>query len=154
MQSTERLGRSGIEPLKKSLGSPTLRAPMQSSFDVTINNRQVISSIDSDLGGASQPMYHSTPKAVKQNYEDDLGHESEDELSDSKAALEQRRRTSRARLRDFSQSVSPSMETSHIIERSTTRFNETSMENMLSHVPPSRGLSRSRARTAMCSSFI
>ncbi len=104
-----------------------------------MNNKQIISSIDSDFGGPSQPIYQSTPKSIKQQHDEDAGHETEDELSDSKYNYGTRHHTSTTRSRDFSQSTSPSLDTTHIIERTGSRFDETNMDNLHSHVPTSRG---------------
>jgi len=105
-----------------------------------VNNKQVISSIDSDFGGPSQPIYQSTPKSIKQQHDEDAGHETEDELSDSKQNYGTRHHTSTTHLRDFSQSTSPSLDTTHLIERTPSRFDETNIENIHSHLPTSRGL--------------
>ncbi|UJR09412.1 hypothetical protein I4U23_013653 [Adineta vaga] len=138
VQSTERLGRTGIDAIKLSLDSNASKSsPEKTSIDIQLNNKQFISSIDSDFGGPSQPMYHSTPKTIKQTYDDDLGHESEDELSEPKGSFG--RHSSKTRIQYLPQSSLPNNDTNHVMERSTTRFNETSMENMLSHVPSSRG---------------
>ncbi|CAF4045394.1 unnamed protein product [Adineta steineri] len=140
VQSTERLGRAGIDAIKLSLESSISKASPQTSFDVKMNNnKQIISSIDSDFMGPSQPIYQSTPKSIKQTYHEDQGRDSEDELSEPKQNYDtqQQQYLSKTRFRDFSQSTSPSLDTTHLIER--TRFNEKSMENVLSHVPASRG---------------
>lgn len=96
-------------------------------FEKTWTSKQVISSVDSDMSTPAPPIYQSTPKSFKQQQDVDAGHESEDELSDPKQYFESRRRTSKTRLRDFSQSTS-------------SPFDETNMENVLSHVPTSKGL--------------
>ncbi len=111
----------------------------QTSIDIKYRTNQVISSIDSDLSGPTQPIYQSTPKSIKQKYDEDAGHESEDELSDPKQHYDTRRRTSKTRLRDFSQSTSQPIDTPYS-QRTPSSFNETNMENILSHVPPSKGL--------------
>ncbi|CAF1095725.1 unnamed protein product [Adineta ricciae] len=130
-QSIERPGRTNV----------VQTSPEKAPIDIRMTNTQVMSSIDSDFGGPAQPIYHSTPKATKQTY-DDLGHESGDELSETKGSFDARQRSSRARLHDFTTtSVSPTIDTTRVIERTTTRFNESNMENMLSHVPSSRGKS-------------
>lgn len=110
-------------------------------FETTLTSKQVISSIDSDMSAPAQPIYQSTPKSFKQQaQDDDAGHESEDELSDPKQYFDSRRRTSKTRLRDFSQSTSPPDDGAHAVQRATTYFDETHMENVLSHVPTSKGL--------------
>ena len=115
-------------------------SPEKAPIDNRMTNTQVMSSIDSDFGGAAQPIYHSTPKATKQTY-DDLGHASGDELSETKGSFDAQQRSSRARLQDFTGvSVSPVIDTTRVIDRTTTRFNESNMENMLSHIPSSRGM--------------
>jgi catalase len=111
----------------------------QTSIDIKYRTNQVISSIDSDLSGPTQPIYQSTPKSIKQKYDEDAGHESEDELSDPKQHYDTRRRTSKTRLRDFSQSTSQPIDGTSIVQRTISKFNETDMENVLSHVPTSKG---------------
>jgi hypothetical protein len=115
----------------------------QTTIDIRIKDKQTTSSIDSDLSGSPPPIYQSTPKSIKQKHDEDAGHESEDELSDPTTKQEQyhdtRRRTSKTRLRDFSQSTSQPIDTPYS-QRTPSSFNETNMENILSHVPPSKGL--------------
>ena len=82
------------------------------------------------------------PKSLKQKQNEDAGHESEDELSDPKLRYDTRRRTSKTRLRDFSQSTSQPIDVTHTIHRASSNFDETNMENVLSHVPTSKGLFR------------
>ncbi|CAF1054505.1 unnamed protein product, partial [Didymodactylos carnosus] len=118
------------------------------SIDVEVREKQplryhsqtgMISSIDSDVsvgGPSSPPKYHSTPKS-KVNldlYKNPDGNESEDELSER----EQQRTTivtgitssmKQRNLRDISSST----------QDQATTFNETNMENLLSHVPISKG---------------
>jgi hypothetical protein len=137
--SSDRLGKKEFDTIKTSVESPIITTP-QTSIDIRIRNQQIISSIDSDLSGPTQPIYQSTPKTIKQKYDEDAGHESEDELSDPKQIHDTRRRTSKSRLRDFSQSISQPMDTTNNILRTISKFNETNMENVLSHVPPSKGL--------------
>lgn len=110
-------------------------------FEKTWTSKQVISSVDSDISAPAPPIYQSTPKSFKhQQQDEDAGHESEDELSDPKQYFDTRRRTSKTRLRDFSQSTSPPDETTYTAHRATSHFDETNMENVLSHVPTSKGL--------------
>jgi hypothetical protein len=113
--------------------------PSQTSIDIKLKNKQMISSIDSDLSGPTKPIYQSTPKSIKQKYDEYTGHESEDELTDPKQNYETRRRLSKTRLRDFSQSTSQPIDTTRTVQRTTSKFNETDMENVLSHVPASKG---------------
>lgn len=52
-----------------------------------------------------------------------------------------RRRTPKTRLRDFSQSTSqPIEDTTYVSQRNKSSFTETNMENILSHVPTSKGM--------------
>jgi hypothetical protein len=116
----------------------------QTSTELTVKDKRLISSIDSDVSGASPPIFQSTPKSTKQKHDEDAGHESEDELSDPTNKQEQqydmRRRTPKARLRDFSQSTSQPMDdTTYLTQRTNSSFNEANMENILSHVPTSKG---------------
>ena len=113
------------------------------SIDITVRNKQVSSSVDSDLSGSPPPIYQSTPKSNKQKRDDD-GHESEDELSDpttNKQEYQQdpRRRSSKTRLRDFSQSTSHIVDVGYAGQRTKPSFDEGHMENILSHVPTSKG---------------
>ena len=114
----------------------------QTLVDTTIKDKRIISSIDSDLSGSSPPIYQSTPKSTKND--EDAGHESEDELSDptnkQKQYQDSRRRAPKTRLRDFSQSTSQPIDSTYLSQRTKSSFNETSMENVLSHVPTSKGL--------------
>jgi hypothetical protein len=126
-----------ISRIESSITKPTIS---QTSIDIKYKNKQVISSIDSDFIGSTQPIHQSTPKSIKQKYDDDAGHESEDELSDPKQNYDTRRRTSKSRLRDFSQSTSQPIDTTHTVQRTISKFNEENMENILSHVPTSKGL--------------
>jgi hypothetical protein len=128
-----------ISRFESSINKTTTTTP-QTSIDIKYKARPVISSIDSDLSRPTQPIYQSTPKSVKQKYNEDAGHESEDELSDPKQNYDTRRRTSKTRSRDFSQSTSQSMDTNHVVQRTVSKFNEGNMENILSHVPTSKGL--------------
>jgi hypothetical protein len=139
VQPSDRLGRTGFDTVKSSLESSITKTP-QTSIDIRIKNKQTMSSIDSDLSGPTQPIYQSTPKTIKTKYIEDAGHESEDELSDSKQNYDTRRRTSKTRLRDFSQSTPQLFDTNSSVQKTISKFNETSMENMLSHVPSSKGL--------------
>jgi hypothetical protein len=139
IQSTDRLGRTGFDSVKSALElSMTKTTPPHTSIDIRVKNKQTMSSIDSNLSRTSPPIYQSTPK-----HYDDAGHESEDELSDPKQTTKQednydtRRRQLKPHLRDFSQSTAQSIDTT---QRSTSKFNETSMENILSHVQTSKGL--------------
>ena len=119
------------------------------SIDITIRNKQVSSSVDSDLSGSPPPIYQSTPKSNKQKRDDD-GHESEDELSDPTTNKQEhhhhhhnqdpRRRPSKTRLRDFSQSTSHTVDAGYSGQRTKPTFDEGNMENILSHVPTSKGL--------------
>jgi hypothetical protein len=149
VQPSDRLGRTGFDTIKSSLESSIIKptepsSVPQTSIDITIKDKRIISSIDSDLSGSSPPIYQSTPKSTKQKHDEDAGHESEDELSDPTNKQEQhydtRRRTSKTRLRDFSQSTSQPIDTSYLGQRAKSTFNETNMENILSHVPTSKGL--------------
>ncbi len=148
IQSTDRLGRTGFDAIRSSLESSmtkTTEAPSvpQTSIDITIKDKRTVSSIDSDLSNSSPPIYQSTPKSTKQKHDEDAGHESEDELSDPINKQDQfydaRRRTSKSRLRDFSQSTSQPMDSTYLSQRTKSSFNETNMENILSHVPTSKG---------------
>ncbi|CAF0807335.1 unnamed protein product [Rotaria sp. Silwood1] len=149
VQPTDRLSRPGFDAIKSSLESSMTKTteqlpPPQTSTDLTIKDKRIISSIDSDLSGASPPIYQSTPKSTKQKLDEDAGHESEDELSDPTNKQGQqydiRRRTPKTRLRDFSQSTTqPLDDATYISQRNKSSFNETNMENILSHVPTSKG---------------
>jgi hypothetical protein len=149
IQPTDRLGRTGFDAIKSSLESSMTKTTEPSSIprtliDITIKDKRIASSIDSDLSGSPPPIYQSTPKSTKQKHDEDAGHESEDELSDPTAKQDQyydtRRRTSKTRLRDFSQSTSQPIDTTYLNQRTVSSFNETNMENILSHVPTSKGL--------------
>jgi hypothetical protein len=149
VQPTDRLGRTGFDAIKSSLESSITKTTEPSSvphttIDITIKDKRIISSIDSDLSGSSPPIYQSTPKSTKQQHDDDAGHESEDELSDPTNKQDQsydlRRRTSKTRLRDFSQSTPQTIDSTYLSQRTKSSFNETNMENILSHVPTSKGL--------------
>ncbi|CAF1179870.1 unnamed protein product [Adineta steineri] len=140
-------GPSRVSTIKSTLESSTSKQtePLPTSHtkvDITIKDKRTISSIDSDLSGASPPIHQSTPKSTKQ-YRDDDGHESEDELSDPTNKQDQhynaRRRTSATRLRDFSQSTPQPADTTYLNQRTKSSFTETNMENILSHVPTSKG---------------
>ena len=160
VQSVDRLGRTGFDHIKSSLESSMTRTSEPSSIphatvDITIRNRQVVSSVDSDLSGRSPPIHQSTPKTNKQTLEDDAGHESEDELSDPTSHVtkqeqtqDPRRRAPKTRLRDFSQSTSQPIESSYTSQHTRSTFNEENMENMLAHVPASKGTSFVSARSA------
>jgi hypothetical protein len=162
VQSTDRLGRTGFDAIKSSLESSMtkttepFRTP-QTSVDITIKDKRIISSMDSDISGASPPIYQSTPKSTKQKHDEDAGHESEDELSDPTNQQNQyydtRRRTSKTRLRDFSQSTSQPIDSTYLSQRTKSSFNETNMENFLSHVPTSKGLFNSLRTPNIQSSF-
>ncbi|CAF0987483.1 unnamed protein product [Didymodactylos carnosus] len=154
VQSTDRLGRSGFDAVKSALeSSMTKPTTPHTSIDITIKEKRpsgynaqtgMVSSIDSDLsvgGPSSPPIYQSTPKPKDDFnlYKKPDGNESEDELSEKEQeetttvtemtpSVRQRRR-SRNRLRDFSSST----------PGHATTFNETNMENLLSHVPISKG---------------
>ena len=153
VQSVDRLGRTGFDQIKSSLESSMTKTSEPSSIphatvDITIRNKQVMSSIDSELSGRSPPIHQSTPKANKQTLDDDAGHESEDELSDPNSHVKRqeqnqdaRRRPQKTRLRDFSQSTSQSIEPSYVSQHTRSSFNEENMESMLSHVPSSKGAS-------------
>ena len=86
--------------------------------------------MDSDLSGPTQPIYQSTPKSYKLKQDEDAGHESEDELSDPKQSYDTRRRTSKTRLRDFSQSTQQPIDVLHTVHRATT-----TLDNLLTQVP-------------------
>ncbi|CAM2717941.1 unnamed protein product [Rotaria socialis] len=145
----DRLSRTGYETIKSSFESSTTKSTEQLqvppiSTDSPAKDKRIISSIDSDVSGASPPIYQSTPKSVKQKQDEDAGHESEDELSDPANQQEQqydiRRRTPKTRLRDFSQSTSQQMDdTAYLSQRNKSSFTESNMENILSHVPTSKG---------------
>jgi hypothetical protein len=149
IQPTDRLGRTGFDAIKSSLESSSITRTAEPSFvpqttvDITIKDKRIISSIDSDLSGSSPPIYQSTPKSTKQQHDEDAGHESEDELSDptnrQESYYDTRRRTPKTRLRDFSQSTAQPVDTSYLSQRSKSSFNESNMENILSHVPTSKG---------------
>ena len=149
-QSTDHLGRTEFDTIKTSLEPSTTKiteslAIPQISTDTTVQDKRIISSIDSDLSGASPPIYQSTPKPLKQKDDEDAGHESEDELSDPtnkrEPKYDTRQRISKTRLRDFSQTTSKPMDdTTYFSQRTKSPFNETNMENILSHVPTSKGL--------------
>lgn len=112
----------------------------QTSIDTRYRAKQVISSIDSEIGGpAARPIYQSTPKSVKQKVDDDAGHESEDELSDSNQPNNFRRHSSKTRYRDFTQTTSQPIESTHSVQHMVSKFNESNVENVLSHLPSSKG---------------
>lgn len=144
----DRLGSTGFDAMKSSLES-SMGRPTESSTTVptpadrSSKDRRLISSIDSDLSGSSPPIYQSTPKSTKQD--EDAGHESEDELTDPTNKQDQsfdaRRRSSKTRLRDFSQSTSQPLDSTYLSQRTKSSFNESNMENILSHVPTSKGIS-------------
>ncbi|CAF3643377.1 unnamed protein product [Rotaria sordida] len=149
IQSTDRLSSAGFDTMKSSLEPSMIKTTErltvpQTSTDLIIKDKRIISSIDSDVSGASPPIYQSTPKSIKQKLDEDAGHESEDELSDPTNKQQQqydiRRRTPKTRLRDFSQSTTqPFDDITYISQRTKSAFNETNMENILSHVPTSKG---------------
>lgn len=151
VQTSERYPRTSFDTIKSSTTRTTESFPAsQISTDVIIKDKRIISSVDSDLSGSSPPIYQSTPKSTKQNLDDDAGHESEDELSDPANRLQQqqqqqlqydiRRRTPKTRLRDFSQATSQTIDdTTFANQRTKSSFDETNMENILSHVPASKG---------------
>ncbi|CAF4266432.1 unnamed protein product, partial [Rotaria magnacalcarata] len=70
-KSADRISRTGYETIKSSFESSAtksteqLRVP-QISTDLTAKDKRIISSIDSDVSGASPPIYQSTPKSIKQ----------------------------------------------------------------------------------------
>jgi hypothetical protein len=141
IQQSDRMGRTGFDAVKSALESSTTKPTTpQTSIDIRIKNKQTTSSFDSDLSGPTQPIYQSTPKVSKTKYADDAGHESEDELSDSKQTYDARRRTSKSRVRDFSQSTSQPTDANYSVQRTISKFNESNMENILSHVPTSKGM--------------
>ncbi|CAF4178420.1 unnamed protein product, partial [Rotaria magnacalcarata] len=75
----------------------------QTTVDIQIKHKQ---GINSDVKRPTQPtIYQTTSKSTNQKYTDDAGDESEDELSDPKQNYDVRRRISKGRLRDFSQST-------------------------------------------------
>lgn len=82
----------------KSTFEPTISKTAR-PVDITIQSKQTIASIDSDISRTSPPKYHSTPK-WKYQLTADEGNESEDELSDPP-----QRMSPKTRLRDFSQST-------------------------------------------------
>ena len=137
---SDRVGSTGFDAIKSSLESSM--AP--TSVDRTSKDKRLISSIDSDLSGSPPPIYQSTPKSTKQKQDEDAGHESEDELTDPTNKQDQsfdaRRRTSKTRLRDFSQSTSQPLDSTYLSQRTKSSFNESNMENILSHVPTSKGI--------------
>ena len=153
IQIGDRLGRTGFDQIKSSLDSSMNKTTEpstipQASIEITYHSKQVTSSVDSDVSGRSPPIHQSTPKSTKKIEEDDAGHESEDELSDPTMSARQheqqhihdtRRRTPKARVRDFSQSTPQAAESSYAESRVRSTFNEENMENMLAHVPTSKG---------------
>ena len=144
VQSSDRLGRTGFDTIKSTLESSMVKSTEhETPVDTRIKDKRTISSIDSDLSGSPPPIYQSTPKSTQQK-RDDLGDESEDELSDPTTtkqdqSLDSRRRSSKSRSRDFSQSTPQTYDASYLSHRSKSTFNETNMENILSHVPTSKG---------------
>lgn len=139
---------SRVNTIKTTLESSTAKQPepmlpTHTKVDITIKDKRTVSSVDSDVSGASPPIHQSTPKPTKQRQNDDAGHESEDELSDPINQHEQqydvRRRQPKTRLRDFSQSTSQTADTSYLNPRAGSSFTETNMESILSHVPTSKG---------------
>jgi hypothetical protein len=144
--------RSGIDVINTSIESSTTKTSdtssiPQATIDIIIRNKVVSSSTDSTLHGTSLPIHQSTPKTNSYAHDDDAGHESEDELSDPTIRSrkqdqnqDHRRRSSKTRLRDFSHSTSQPMESVYSSQQTRTVFNEANMENMLSHVPASKGL--------------
>ena len=149
VQPSDRIGRTGFDTIKSTLESSSITRTAEPSsipqtvVDITIKDKRVISSIDSDLSGSSPPIYQSTPKSTKQKHDEDAGHESEDELSDptnqQESPYDTRRRTPKTRLRDFSQTTPQQVDASYVSQRSKSSFNESNMENILSHVPTSKG---------------
>lgn len=150
VQPSDRVGSTGFDAIRSSLESSMTKTTdptsgVQTSTDRTGKDKRLISSIDSDLSGSSPPIYQSTPKSTKQKQDDDdAGHESEDELTDPTMKQDQsydsRRRSSKTRLRDFSQSTSQPLDSTYLSQRTKSSFNESNMENILSHVPPSKGI--------------
>ena len=144
MQPTDRFDSPKFS-VHSSMHKPTESSSTPyASIDITIRNKQVSSSVDSDLSGSPPPIYQSTPKSNKQRRDDD-GHESEDELSDPTTNKQEhhqdpRRRPSKTRLRDFSQSTSQIVDAGYSSQRTKPTFDEGNMENILSHVPTSKGL--------------
>ncbi|CAF1617278.1 unnamed protein product [Rotaria magnacalcarata] len=109
----------------------------QTTVDIQIKHKQ---GINSDVKRPTQPIiYQTTSKSTNQKHTDDAGDESEDELSDPKQNYDVRRRISKGRLRDFSQSTTQPIDTNLTAQRTTTKFTERNMENILSHVPTSKG---------------
>lgn len=141
VQSNDCLGRSEIDALKSKLEITMTKPSSQTTIDIQIKNKQTTSSsIDSDLSRPSQPIYQTTPRTIKQQQRrEDAGDESEDELSEPKQIYDQRRRTSKTRTRDFAQTVAHPIETTSPVQRTIAKFNERNMENVLSHVPTSKG---------------
>jgi hypothetical protein len=125
--TTDYVSRKGFDTTKTSLP--------QTSIDIKYRSKQVISSMDSDLSGPTQPIYSSTPKSYKQKQDEDAGHESEDELSDPKQSYDSRRRTSKTRLRDFSQSTQQPIDVTHTVHRATTN-----LDDMFTQVPITKSL--------------
>ncbi|CAF2588610.1 unnamed protein product [Rotaria sp. Silwood2] len=136
IQANNRLGKAEFDTLTSKLESSIIKPIPQTTLDIQIRKKQGISTIDSDLNRLSQ----TTHKSTKQKHIEDAGHESEDELSDPKQIYDTRRRISKGRLRDFSQSTSQPIDTNVTVQRTTTKFNEKNMENILSHVPTSKGI--------------
>ncbi|CAF1395956.1 unnamed protein product [Rotaria sp. Silwood1] len=141
IQPSDRLGKTEFDAITSKLESSIAKTLPQTTIDIQIRKKQGTSStIDSDLNRLSQTNYQTTLKSTKQKHIEDAGHESEDELSDPKQNYDTRRHISKARLRDFSQSTSQPVDTNLTVQRTTTKFNERNMENILSHVPISKGI--------------
>jgi hypothetical protein len=110
----------------------------ETTIDIKIKHKQ---GIDADVNRPVQPIiYQTTSKSTNQKHIDDAGDESEDELSDPKQNYDVRRRISKGRLRDFSQSTAQPIDTNLTAQRTATKFTERNMENILSHVPTSKGM--------------
>lgn len=153
MQPNDRLGRSEFEQIKSSLESSITRTVepttnQSTSIESIVRGKPLISSIDSEVSHRSPPIHQSTPKSTIPVQDDDAGHESEDELSDPTNNIRKqeqqtpqdiRRRVPKSRLRDFSQSTPNQGESAFVDPRTRSTFNEESMEQLLSHVPPSKG---------------
>ncbi|CAF1094059.1 unnamed protein product [Rotaria sordida] len=138
IQPSEHLGKKEFDAITSKLESSIIKPIPQTTIDIQIKKKQAQSTIDSDTSRLLQTT--TTPKSTKQIHVEDAGHESEDELSDAKQNYDLRRRTSKTRLRDYSQNtLQPIDNTNLTVQQTTTKFNERNMENILSHVPISKG---------------
>ena len=135
VQSTDRLNRQKFE----SMTSTHRSSIPQTSSNIKQRTQQYVLSMDTDLNRISQPIYQSTPKLSKRHNVDDVDHETEDELREPKQNYDVRRRITKGYLRDFSQSTSQPIDRNLTVQQTTTNFNEKNMENILSHVPISKG---------------